>query len=148
MRICCEWLCCEPFLEEYPVSTKPSRDLLCSQNVWGLWQFYLDRYQPSCSLHSRPVHKKLDDVDFENIAMLLLDSIPTYVSTQGYHMLQLLQPPTLVDWFTKSVAIWITATTASTATCVEIIAEWRVLANRIFFKLLLPILSNYKRTGQ
>ena len=31
------------------VSTEPSRDLLCSQNVWGLWQFYLG-YQPSCTV--------------------------------------------------------------------------------------------------
>ena len=102
MRICCEWLCYEPFIEEYPPSPAETSCVL-KMCDGGLWELYLGRSQPSCTVDR--FIKKLDDGDFENIAMLLPDSIPTYVSTLRYYMLRLLQPPTLVDCCTTSVAI-------------------------------------------
>ena len=110
MRICCEWLCYEPFIEEYPPSPAETSCVL-KMCDGGLWELYLGRSQPSCTVDRfiKNLIMGILKIFKCSVAILISGSIPTYVSAQCYHMLQLLQPPTLVNCCTKSVAIWITA---------------------------------------
>ena len=120
------------------VSTEPNRDLLCSLNVWGLWQFYLGRSQPSCTA----------DRFIKNLMMGILKTLQCFYLTDPN--LRLNTRLSYVAALTTSNTCWLLHykrcnlnhlhCPASTATCVAIIADGRVLANRFFFNCSNPFL--------